>query len=56
MLEKDTELRFSKISEILSHPWLKNTSMTDVMAKALEPPFKTDMFECNFDNSDFEKD
>lgn len=27
--------------------------MQDVLAKKFDPPFKTDMFENNFDNSDF---
>jgi hypothetical protein len=27
--------------------------MEEVMARKLDPPFKTNMFENNFDNSDF---
>ena len=30
--------------------------MSDVLAKKLDPPFKTEMFQNNFDNSDFEHD
>jgi hypothetical protein len=30
--------------------------MQDVLDKKLDPPFKTDMFECNYDDSDFIED
>ncbi len=56
MLEKDTDMRFKTIAEIMKHPWMKDVNMSDVLAKRLDPPFKTDMFENNFDNSDFERD
>jgi hypothetical protein len=56
MLEKDTDMRFKTISEIMKHPWLTNVNMDDVLNKKLVPPFQTDMFENNFDSSDFEKD
>lgn len=56
MLEKDTDLRFKNIKEILDHPWLKNVNMDDVLKKKLVPPFKTDMYLNNFDESEFAKD
>lgn len=56
MLEKDTDLRFKRISEILAHPWLADVKMDDVFNKKLVPPFKTDMFCNNFDESEFSKD
>jgi len=56
MLEKKTEMRFKNVTEIMNHPWLKNVNMSEVLAKKLEPPYKTDMFDSNFDRSDFEKD
>ena len=56
MLEKDTDLRFKNIKEILDNPWLKNVNMDDVLKKKLVPPFKTDMYLNNFDESEFAKD
>jgi hypothetical protein len=56
LLEKDTDLRFKKVSEIFAHPWLRDVKIEDVLAKKLEPPFKTNIFENNFDNSDFAND
>jgi hypothetical protein len=56
MLEKDTDLRFKNIREILEHPWLKYVNMDDVLNKKLNPPFKTDMYLNNFDETEFAKD
>lgn len=53
LLEKDTDLRFKKVTDIFAHPWLKDVKMDDVLAKKLDPPFKTNLFENNFDSSDF---
>jgi hypothetical protein len=32
---------------------MRNIRMEDVLGKKLRPPFKTDMFGYNFDDSDF---
>jgi hypothetical protein len=56
LLEKDTDLRFKKASDIFAHPWLKDVQVADVLAKKLDPPFKTNLFENNFDSSDFAHD
>lgn len=56
MLEKDTDLRFKNIKEILDHPWLKSVNMEEVLNKKLVPPFKTDMYLNNFDESEFARD
>jgi hypothetical protein len=56
MLEKDDTLRLKEMKHIMKHPWLKNVNMQDVLAKKMEPPFKTEMFENNFDSSDFQND
>lgn len=53
LLEKNTEIRFKKIQDILEHPWLQNTNMNEVLNKKLTPPYRTNMFENNFDDSDF---
>lgn len=37
----------------MRHPWLKDVNMNDVLCKKLIPPYQTDMFQNNFDNSDF---
>lgn len=44
LLEKDTDLRFKKIDDIFAHPWIRDCSIQDVLAKKFDPPFKTDMF------------
>jgi serum/glucocorticoid-regulated kinase 2 len=44
LLEKDTDLRFKKVSDIFSHPWLKDVKMEDVLGKKMDPPFKTSLF------------
>lgn len=44
MLEKDTDMRFKTIADIMKHPWLTNVNMEDVLNKKLVPPFQTDMF------------
>ena len=49
-------MRFKKIQDIMNHPWLKDVDMKNVLEKRLIPPFKTDMFQNNFDSSDFEND
>jgi hypothetical protein len=35
---------------------MKDVNMNDVLSKKLIPPFKTDMFQNNFDSTDFERD
>lgn len=54
LLEKDVDLRFNKVSEIFAAPWLNGCRIEEVLAKKLDPPYKTNMFESNFDTTDFE--
>ena len=49
-------MRFKNVAEIMNHPWLKNVNMSEILAKKMDPPYKTDMFGSNFDRSDFEND
>ena len=46
-------MRFKNAREILASPWLSDCKVEDVLAKKLSPPFKTEMFENNFDDADF---
>jgi serum/glucocorticoid-regulated kinase 2 len=56
LLVKDPSKRlgnFNGIQDIWSHPWLLGITESDVLTKRLLPPFKPNILEENFDNSDF---
>jgi len=37
----------------MSDPWLKGVKLNEIASKKSNPPFKTNMFDYNFDDSDF---
>ena len=54
MLQKDINLRFKTINQIYEHPWVSSKhSKSDVLNLNLIPPYPTNMFLYNFDDSEF---
>ena len=41
---------------MMEYDWFKKVNMKDVENKKLQPPFQTDNFEYNFDDSEFAED
>ena len=58
LLTKDPNRRlgFKKgIDEIISHEWFRNLNFKELLNKRIEPPFKPNPIEFNFDVEEFEK-
>jgi hypothetical protein len=54
MLQKEPKHRFQNIEEILNNSWvMDNFNREAVLGKKLIPPFVTEIFKYNFDDSDF---
>jgi hypothetical protein len=49
-------MRFNSVEEILQHSWLAGTDIQQILQKKLVPPFPTNMFESNVDDTDFARD
>lgn len=54
MLSRDVSQRVKNIKEIYAHPWVSsNLKHSDILSMKLVPPYPTEMFLYNFDDSEF---
>ena len=49
LLHKDQNRRVQSLDTVKKHPWCAKIDWSKVLAKKVEPPFKPDLYKCNFD-------